>query len=345
MLSIIKYLIIVFFAININAQNLGGSYTYAFLKLSNNTTTTALGGALVALQSKDFAISLANPALLKQTHIQHFDFNAQQLNGGIKNLSSTYVFNLRKWNLPLLANIQYINYGKLEQTNEPGNNIGNFTANDFVVSFATSKSYLDKFNFGSTLKLIGNQYGIFKSFALATDVGLNYFDSAKLLQVGFCFKNIGVQLKPLIASENEPLPFDFQIGLSKKLKKAPLQFVVTITNAHQFNIRYADTLFDQSINAGIANKKFTLDKLVRHIIIGTQIAASKQLHFNIGYNYLKRKELGLYNIGNGFSGFSFGVGVNVKAYQFSYANTFYFNNRPFHQIGVQINYKNLVTRK
>jgi hypothetical protein len=244
--------------------------------------------------------------------------------------------------LPLNAAIHYINYGNTAATDAAGNNIGNFSAHDYSIQLSTATQYKEKWRMGTTLKLIGSNYSSSSSYAIAFDVGTTYTDTIKQLQAAMVFKNIGGQLKPYVGNSREPLPFDFQIGFAKKLAKAPIQFVFTATNVHQFDIRYADTTFDRDLTGQVATGKFTIDKLFRHLIIGAQFYPSKQTELSLAYNYLRRKELGLYNIGNGFTGLSMGFGIVQKGYQIRYARSYYQNARAFHQLGFTLDFKQLL---
>jgi hypothetical protein len=53
---------------------------------------------------------------------------------------------------------------------------------------------------------------------------------------------MGFQLKTY-AGEQEDLPFDLQIGITKKLANAPLGFSITAQHLHQFNTLYSDEDF------------------------------------------------------------------------------------------------------
>ncbi len=323
------------------AQNLGGSATYNFLKLPQSATISALGGTIVALQQNNLSTVQQNPALLNHTMHNTLNTSMQFLYGGIKNLNASYASYSSKYKTNISGAIQFVNYGNNLQTDASGNNIGTFRANDYAVQITASKQYLNKWQYGTTFKLIGSNYGTIQSYGIALDAGIIYNDTAKFFKTGFVFKNIGTQLKAYTGSGNEALPFDLQIGISKKLKNAPIQFIATITNAHQFDIRYADTTFDNEINNGVAKRKFTADKLFRHLIIGTQLYPTKNIDLTIAYNYLRRKELGVYNIGNGFTGLSFGAGMQFKTYQVSVAQSFFQNNKPYYQLSFNINFNNL----
>jgi hypothetical protein len=323
------------------AQNLGGIATYNFLKLATSPQVSALGGTVVAIQNDDVSVAQHNPALLLPQHHGILATNINFLYAGIKHMNVNYSQYKPKLNASFNVAVNFINYGKTDVTDDVGNINGSFNPSDYNVQLAFSKAYLQRWQYGVALKLIGSNYGQYKSFAAAIDVGATYYDSAHLLKAGVTFKNIGVQIKKYSGGVNEALPFDFQLGISKKLAKAPLQFIVSATNVHQFDIRYADTSFENEINGTVQRGKFTFDKLFRHFIFAAQIYPSKQLEFTIGYNYLRRRELNLFNIGNGINGFSVGAGLLFNAYQIRLAKAYYQNTKAYNQIGININLEKL----
>jgi hypothetical protein len=335
----IAFLILFLFSRNNStAQNLGGSFTYNFLKLAASPQANALGGNVVSVFNNDINLVHQNPSLLQPKMHNHLGANINFMYGDSKNMFANYSMYKSKWNTTFQGGIIFMNYGKQNATDASGNSLGSFTANDFTMQVTASRKYLQKWNYGTTLKLIGSQYGQYKSYGIAMDLGLNYIDSAKLFQVGVVFKNIGAQLKSYVNTNKEALPFELQLGIAKRLEKAPLQFIFTVTNAHQLDIRYADTTFEKEINGTVKKGKFTVDKLFRHFILAAQIYPSKTTEITIAYNYLRRKELTLFNIGNGFTGLSFGGGLLFNTYQIRYARAYFQNNKAFNQLGLSINF-------
>jgi hypothetical protein len=320
-------------------QNLGGSATYNFVKLAPAPLISALGGSVIAVFNDDANLCLANPALLNEKQTRLLGVNASNLYDGIKHLSAQYSSKLEAVHATGNIAVNFINYGKTPQTDASGNMIGQMNPTDYYAQFSISKKYLQKWQYGAAFKYIGSNYGTYHSSAVAMDLGLAFTDSGNGLRAGLVFKNIGFQVKKY--SNGEALPFDFQMGFCKKLERAPVQFIFTATNLHQFDIRYADTVFENEINGVVKKGKFTIDKLFRHLIFGAQIYPSEKLEFTIAYNYLRRKELTLYNAGNGVTGLSFGAGILFKAYQFRFAKAFYQNTRAYNQIGLVIDFNRL----
>src|SRR5204862_4952843 len=106
--------------------------------------------------------------------------------------------------------------------------------NDWVMQVSASRSYLQKWSYGASFKFISSNYGIYSSNGIAMDVGLLYTDTSNLIFASIVAKNMGYQLKKYAGTEAEELPFDLQVGITKKLKNEPLTFSFTDHHLHQF---------------------------------------------------------------------------------------------------------------
>jgi hypothetical protein len=149
---------------------------------------------------------------------------------------------------------------------------------------------------------------------------------------------MGFQIRKYDDGTGDDLPFDLVAGISKRLAKAPFGFSITADHLHQFDIRYNDTTFNNDNDFGPvnANKKFTFDKIFRHIIIASQIYIGKYLEVSLGYNHLRRQELNIGGAGNGLNGFSVEVGALFNKIQIRYARAYYQNNTAYNQFGVNM---------
>jgi hypothetical protein len=197
---------------------------------------------------------------------------------------------------------------------------------------------MDKWHYGATLKFIHSAYGLYRSSGIAMDVGITYTDSVNLWQASLVIKNMGSQIKRYQGSSSGDMPFDLQLGISKRLAHAPLQFSATFFQLHQFNTRYNDTLFNNDNGPDPANKekKYIFDKFFRHVVLSAQLYVGDKVEITAGYNYLHRKELNVGNAGNGLNGFSLGVGVLFKKIQVRYARSYYQNNSSYNQFGLNL---------
>ncbi len=338
--SCLRLIIIILFIpiySSIFSQTIGGSSVFNFLKLPNTTQLTALGGVNVSVTSNDVGLAFNNPALLKkEMHTQmNAVFNSFYADINAYHLSTGYHHEKLKTNFGW--GLTYFNYGKITETDASGNIYGTIKPNDWVMQVSASRSYLEKWNYGASLKFISSNYGQYRSNGIAVDAGVLFNDTANLISASLLIKNAGYQLRKYAGTEAEELPFDLQAGITSKLRHAPIYFSLTAHHLHRFDIRYNDTAFNNENVFGVnKNGKFTFDKIFRHFVIASQFFPVPQLEVTLGYNHLRRQELNISNTTNGLNGFSLGVGLIVKKLQVRYARTHYQNNSAYNQLGLNL---------
>lgn len=321
-----------------NAQTLGGNTVYNFLKLSNTPQLTALGGINISNQTQDIGLAFNNPALLRPSMHTQANMVFNSFYAGIKNYHLMWGYHANSLNTTFAAGINYFSYGSIAETDMMGNVLGNMRPADYVAQISAARQYGEHWHYGVTAKFIHSSYGIYRSSGIAMDIGIAYADSIHLWQASLVAKNMGSQLKQYAGSSSGDLPFDLQVGISKRLAHAPLQFSLTLNQLHQFDTRYNDTLFNNE--TGLAqdskDKKYIFDKFFRHVTLAVQLFVGDKIEVTAGYNYLRRKELNITNAGNGLNGFSLGVGVLFKKIQIRYARSYYQNNSSYNQFGLNL---------
>ena len=341
----LKFLTIIFWLISLPtfSQTLGGNSIFNFLKLPNAPSLSAMGGLNTSYDGNDIGLAFNQPALLKPAmHSQlNASFNAFYASTKAYHLSLGYHHPQTK--TTFMYGVFFMNYGNAVETDASGNVYGEFNANDWVMQVSASRQYLDKWRYGSTIKFISSNYGQYKSNGIAIDVGLVFSDTAKLFTAGLLVKNMGKQLKKYNGAGGEDLPFDLQLGMTKKLPNAPFAFSMTLHHLHQFDIRYDDTVYN-ALNDFQQNGKgnFFFDKIFRHVVIASHIYLGKNVEATLGYNHLRRKELNIGREGNGLNGFSAGVGIKAGKFNFQYAHARYQNNSGYNQIGLTLHLNKLV---
>lgn len=326
-----------FVSLQLAAQTLGGNTVFNFLRFPNTPKLSALGGVNISDVSNDVGLAFNNPSLLRPA--MHTQLNTA-FNGfydGIKAYHLSFGYHHKKLNTNFLWGLNYLNYGAITQTDPSGNIYGEFKPTDWVMQLSASRSYLEKWSYGATFKFINSNYGQYRSNGIAMDVGVLYYDSAKLFSASLLAKNVGFQLKKYDGTDPDDLPFDLQIGISKRLANAPFGFSFTAHHLHQFDIRYSDMEFndENGFNNG-SNNKFTFDKLFRHFVFAADVYIANMVEIDIGYNYLRRQELNIGNSGNGLTGFSLGVSLLLKKLQIRYARSHYQNNTAYNQFGLNL---------
>ena len=269
----------------------------------------------------------------------HSQINAvfNSLYAGIKAFHLSLGYHNEKLNTNFLWGLNYFNYGNIQQTDASGNILGNFKPNDWVMHLSASRSYMEKWNYGATLKFINSNYSQYRSNGIALDAGVLYTDSLKQFSASALVKNMGFQLKKYQGTTADDLPFDLQIGLTKRLEKAPFSFSITAHHLHQFDIRYNDTTFNQDNGfENSSNSKISFDKIFRHFVFATTVYIGKNVELIAAYNYLRRKELNIGNAENGLTGFSLGASAIFNKIQIRYARAYYQNNTAYNQFGLNL---------
>src|SRR5438046_2049572 len=72
----------------------------------------------------------------------------------------------------------------------------------------------------------------------------------------------------------------------------------------------------------VKNKNYIADKIFLHAIIGAEINFGKVFRISFAYNHQRRQELAFENR-KGLAGFSFGAGLKINRFSFSYGRAIY----------------------
>ena len=324
-------LLVVITAASSSAQTLGGSSAYAFLKLPAAPILTAAGGVNTSYTTNDAGFAMNNPALLKSTMHGQLSTSFNAFLAGVQAYSVAGAWCHQPSQTTFGANVFFINYGDVTATDASGNSNGNFHPVDYAVQLSAAKKYLQKWSYGASVRFIHSGYQQYRSSAVALDAGVLYADSARFFSASILAKNMGMVVKSY-AGIAEELPFDLQIGVTKKLAKAPLSFSVTAHHLHQFLLTYNDTVFNRDNN--FSDLHSTLNSIFNHVVVATHLSLGNHLEATIGYNYLRRSELNIGSSGNGINGFSAGFTAIFKKLQLQYARAYYQKNIAYNQFGL-----------
>lgn len=331
-----KILFSLFFSIAFfisRTQTIGGSSAYNFLKLPSTPLLTAAGGVNTSYKTNEVGLSSNNPALLSPDLNTQLALSFNSFLAGIKTYSLTGAYYKEQLNTTFGGHIYFVDYGSIPNTDAAGNVSGNFRPVDYVVQISAARKYLERWDYGASLKFINSNYQLYRSSAIALDFGVLYSDSSNLFTVSILAKNMGFQLKTY-AGESEDLPFDLQIGLTKRLAKAPFGFSVTAQHVHQFNLLYNDAGFNADNNFSSNNNFF--NRLLNHFVVASHIYLGNNLEATVGYNYLRRQELNVGSSGNGLNGFSMGMRIKFSKLQVLYARSNYQRNVSYNQLGLTL---------
>src|SRR5437868_469208 len=94
------------------------------------------------------------------------------------------------------------------------------------------------FSLGVNLKGVYSDYYIMNSFGIAGDMSVMVHDTASGWSATLLARNIGAELKSYVPDNQEPLPLEVVLGLSKKFKHLPARLNITWRHAETYDISY-----------------------------------------------------------------------------------------------------------
>jgi len=301
---------------------LGGTRAFAFLDLPSTARISATGGNLIVVKDDDPGLAFQNPSLLNAQMHRQLTASSVIFPGKINFGYAGYAHDFEDQATGHLG-MQYVAYGQFDETDVTGRVTGTAIASDFALLAGGSQQY-EKYSYGANVKLLYSQLETYSAFGAAFDLAGTFHDTARLFTAALVVKNIGLQFKPYVKGKREPLPFEIQLGISKKMAKAPFRISIIAHNLQQFNLRYEDNLEEETSTLLVSDttqqtkaEKHIFDKIARHFIVSSEIYLGKVITLRIGYNHLRRKELSLSTKG-GLTGISFGVGLKIKMLRIDY---------------------------
>lgn len=289
-----------------------GSQAYNFLELPSSTQAFGLGGAAPAVINDDVNLVDQNPALIGP------ELDKQVSLGYMRWLGSTNYAALRygmaagergAW----AAGLRYIDYGSMTMTLPDGTESGSFTPKDLVFEGAYSHDFSDRLRGGIMMKMVYSNYEQYTAFAIATDLGINYYNEDNDLSLGVVVKNLGGQVKRF-DQKYDCLPIDVQIGYMQGLGSSPFSLAITATHLTKWNLPYYKH-DDKDTDTTVEKHSSFGSNLFRHLIFGLQYQPSDNFYLNLAYNYKTRTDMSTYHR-SFLSGFSAALGINVKSFRF-----------------------------
>ena len=327
-LSAIILILFQFFAVISADAQVGGTSTYRFLNLPNSPRVAALGGNFVAIADNDLSVGLSNPSLISEEMHNSISLNFvdyfADINYGFASYSRTYD-NIGSF----AASMQYINYGRFDYTDETGiipEDTGEFTAGEYALVLGWGRRLDSLFSIGANFKTIYSAFETYNSFGLGVDVSGTYHARSGFT-ASLIARNIGRQLTTYTAGNPEALPFEIQFGLSKRLNHLPFRYSLLLTNLQKWDLTYYDPSedlvdpFTGEVKTKSEAGKFA-DNVMRHVVIGGEFLPTKNFSVRFGYNYQRRQEMKIESR-RGTVGFSWGIGLKVSKFNFSYARSAY----------------------
>ena len=290
------------------AENVGDGY--GFLNIPSSSHVFGLGSNNIAVIDDDVTLADQNPALIGP------ELDSQVAAGYMRYLNTGNFASVRfgtgagehsGW----AVGLRYLNYGKFDGYDEFGTPTGSFTPNDVIIEGTYSRDINSRWRGGVNLKMIYSGYENYQAFAIAADLGVNYYNEEKDLSFSVVLKNMGGQVKRF-DKRYIRVPFDIQLGYMQSIGSSPFQVSVTANNLTRWNIPYYNYNKDGEGDL-LEEKSGFISNFFRHLVFGLQWQPSDKFYACLAYNYKTYTDNTNFN-NSFFSAFSLGAGFKTRGF-------------------------------
>lgn len=270
---------------------------YNFLRLPVSAHAAALGGDNISIIEDDESMIFNNPALLSSVSDKTINLNYMNYMSGANTASASFN-RIIKERASVAASAQFIDYGKMKETDENNIQTGEFSAKDISIAGYFSYMLTDRLAGGITAKFITSYIGDYNSIAMGVDLGLNYYDPEKEWSVSLVAKNLGGQMKAY-DDQYDRMPIDIQLGASKRFAHMPFRISATLVDLNHLDYKF-----------------------INHMVAGVDIIISPTIWVGAGYNFRRANEMKITETDGESShgaGLSFGAGINLERFKLNLA--------------------------
>lgn len=294
-------------AFGMHAQD--GTTAYSFLNVTSSAKIYGLGGVNISLVDEDITVTEQNPALLGSEMSNMVAFNYMHYLGGSNFAGLRYGHSTGEhgaWS----ASVRYFCYGSMKEALPDGSIIGSFSPKDVAFGGSYAHDFTDRLRGGIAINGLYSAYADYTAFALATDLGINYYDADRDLSLSVVLANLGGQVKRF-NEHYDRLPFDVRLGWSQSFGTFPIRFSITAWNLTKWKLPYYETGDGSSSSSPVIKESFG-SNLFRHLVFGLDLISSPNYYITLGYNYKTRTDMSTY-ARSFISGFSLGGGLKLKS--------------------------------
>lgn len=292
-----------------------GATAYNFLNVTSSARIYGLGGVNISLVDDDISTIDQNPALLGAEMSDMLQLNYMHYLGGSNFAGIRYGHSASEhgaW----AATVQYFGYGSIKEAMPDGTVTGSFSPKDVSFGATYSHDITERLRGGIALKGLYSSYADYTAFALAADLGINYYDPELDLSLSVVGANLGGQIKRF-NEQYDRLPADLRLGWSQSFGNFPVRFSVTAWNLTKWKLPYYETGDGTAEGAGELKESFS-SNLFRHLVFGADLITSPNYYVGLGYNYKTRSDMSTYSR-SFISGFSLGAGMKLRTVSFGIA--------------------------
>lgn len=273
-----------------HAQAQESRTVFNFLRLPVSAHVSALGGDNITIQEDDPTLLFHNPSLLNSVTDRTLNLNFMTYMEGTKLASASFV---KAWGEQGTWGVgaQYLDYGTMRETDVNNQQLGNFSARDIAVSGSVAHALARNITGGITAKMVTSYIGHYSSLAAAVDLGVNFYDPDTEWSVSAVARNLGGQLTAY-EDDFERMPFDLQLGVTKRLVGSPLRISATLIKLNDWDVG-----------------------LGKHLVIGADLLLTPQFYIAAGYNGRRASEMAIDEDDGSSShgaGLSLGAGLQLE---------------------------------
>lgn len=306
---------------------IGGNGVYQFLNINTSARVAALGGNQIAVKDNDPFLALANPALLNHEMDNKL---AMTYTGYLADVGMGFASYTKDYDSlgTFSAGLQFVDYGQFDETDNAGNDLGNYSAGEYALIIGYARPLDTNFSIGLNLKAIHSSFYDYTSNGVAADVALNYFSQKRQIDLALVVRNIGTQISTYAEEgEREKLPFEIQLGFSKRLKNVPIRFGIIAQQLQKWDLTFNDltpnnTGLIDNVDVTGTNERSFPNQVARHMIFNAEFLVTRNFNLRLGYNLMRRAELKI-DEKLGTVGLSWGLGFRINKFHFSYGRSAY----------------------
>ncbi len=287
-----------------------GSTAYNYLNITSSSRIYGLGGVNITAVEDELSVTDQNPALLGPEMSNQILLDYMHYMGGSNFAGARYARAIGErgaWS----AGVRYFGYGSIKATDEFGNINGTYSPTDVNFNGSFSYDITDRLRGGIALKFLYSSYESYSALAIATDLGINYYDPDTDFSASVVLANAGGQVKRFNETHDR-LPFDIRLGIAKVFPGLPVRFSVTAWNLTKWHLPYWES-GDGTTSEPFKKKDSFSSNLFRHLVFGVDFIPSDRFFVALGYNYKTRTDMSTYSR-SFLSGFSLGAGINLRRF-------------------------------
>lgn len=291
MKNMVYTLLLILVSITVSAQKTDTAFP--FLRLPVSAHAAALGGDNTSIIEDDITLIWCNPALLCNVNNHSLALTYDNQLQNTHHLGAAFNKTIKD-RAAIAFSGQYVGYGQMKEVNESNEQLGTFSAKDMVISGYFCYMLTDRLSGGITAKWIMSYIGDYHSMAAAVDLGINYYLEEQDLSLSATLRNLGGQLTTY-HDVYERMPFDMQVGVSKRLSHTPLRFSATLKDLIHWDY-----------------------PMIRHLCLGADVLLSQAVWVAIGYDFGRAHDMTITtqdSASNHGAGFTLGAGIQLQGFK------------------------------